>query len=176
MGASPATYTATFQTQYQLTTAASPAAGGSLSPASGTYFNAGSVVSVQATANAGYEFANFTGGLTGAVNPQNITMNAPANVGANFTPLPALTASLGEVNVESSTSVQVLLNLANTGVGAATNATITSISGIVVVAGTGTATVASGVPTDVGTINPDSSGVAIEIYNWPLRRPPSSSR
>ena len=89
VGASPATYTATFQTQYQLTTAASPAAGGSLSPASGSYFNAGSVVSLQATANAGYGFANFTGGLTGAVNPQNIVMNAPANVGANFTPLPA---------------------------------------------------------------------------------------
>jgi hypothetical protein len=82
--AASGTYTAAFTTQYFLTTAASPAAGGSISPASGWY-NAGSVVAVSATANSGYSFSGFSGALTGSSSPQNLTMNGPASVTANFT-------------------------------------------------------------------------------------------
>jgi len=81
---SPATYTANFTTQYYLTTAASPSAGGTISPAS-SWRNSGSVVSVSATANSGYVFSGFSGGLTGTTTPQNLTMNAPKSVTANFT-------------------------------------------------------------------------------------------
>ncbi|MEK7408931.1 MAG: hypothetical protein AAB225_28035 [Acidobacteriota bacterium] len=82
---SPATYTANFTTQYYLTTAASPPAGGTISPASGWY-NSGAVVSVSATPNSGYVFSGFSGDLTGG-SPQNLTMNGPKSVTANFTPL-----------------------------------------------------------------------------------------
>jgi hypothetical protein len=82
---SASTYTATFGTQYFLTTSAAPSAGGSISPASGWY-NSGAVVAVSATAAAGYTFAGFSGALTGTATPQNVTMNAPATVTANFTP------------------------------------------------------------------------------------------
>ncbi|MEI9974106.1 MAG: hypothetical protein WDO73_19875 [Ignavibacteriota bacterium] len=47
-----ATLVATFQTQYRLTTRAIPAGGGSVLPASGTYFDAGTSVNVNATATA----------------------------------------------------------------------------------------------------------------------------
>ncbi|MCC6536131.1 MAG: Ig-like domain repeat protein [Bryobacterales bacterium] len=79
---SPVSLIASFTTQHLLTTEASPANGGVVTP--GGFFDAGSSVPVTATANAGFVFASFTGGLTGSANPQNITMNAPATVTANF--------------------------------------------------------------------------------------------
>lgn len=77
------TYTAYFTTQYYLTTAAVPAAGGSISPASGWY-NSGQVVTVTASPNSGYPFTGFSCGLTGTTNPQNVTMNGPVSVTAGF--------------------------------------------------------------------------------------------
>jgi len=76
------TYTATFGTQYFLTTAANPAAGGSVTPASGWY-DAGSAVPVSAAANSGYQFTGFSGALTGTTSPQTVTLNAPASVIVN---------------------------------------------------------------------------------------------
>ena len=82
--ASATTYTASFTTQYFLTTAASPSSEGSISPVSG-WVNAGTVVSIGATPASGDQFTGFTGALSGATTPQNLTMNAPASVTANFT-------------------------------------------------------------------------------------------
>ena len=50
------TYTANFTTQYQLTLSSVPTAGGTVSPASGAFYNAGQVVSVLATPASGYAF------------------------------------------------------------------------------------------------------------------------
>jgi hypothetical protein len=47
-------YTASFNSAYLLTLAASPSAGGSVTPATGTYYPAGSVVNLTATPAAGY--------------------------------------------------------------------------------------------------------------------------
>jgi hypothetical protein len=165
---SPPSYTATFKTQYQLTAAASPAVGGTLTPLSGTFYDAGSVIGVQATSNAGYQFANFSGGpLTGSTNPQNLTMNGPANIVANFTPLaPNMAVSVGTRTVSGST-VLVSLTLTNTGLAAATNATITSITAISDVVGSGAVTLASGTPVNLGTINPGSSATGTVTLNWP---------
>src|SRR5581483_214807 len=81
--ASAASFTASFTTQYFLTTAASPLAGGSISPASG-WFNAGSVLSLTASPNSGYAFSSFSGAVNAASSPQSLTLNAPASVTANF--------------------------------------------------------------------------------------------
>jgi hypothetical protein len=168
VGSSPATYTAAFKTQYQLTTAASPFVGGTVTPPNGTFHDAGSVVTVQAASNAGYQFANFSGALTGSTNPQILTMTQAANVVANFTPLaPNLAATVGARTVAGS-NLLVSLTLTNTGLGAATNATITSITSISDVAGSGSVTVASGTPTDLGTIDPNSSATATVTFTWPL--------
>lgn len=153
-------------TPYQLTTSASPAAGGTLSPPSGGY-SAGSVLTVTATPNPGYVFANFSGALTGTQNPQNLTLNQSAQVVANFTRVaPAIAASAGARTVGAGSAVAMTLTLTNTGLGAATNATITGMTATTV-AGTGTVTVASMNPPDLGAINPSSSASTSVTLNWP---------
>ena len=82
------TYTASFTTQYLLTTNAS--SGGAISPSSG-WSNSGAMVSVNATPLSGNKFAGFSGSLGGTTTPQTLTMNGPASVTANFT----VTASPG---------------------------------------------------------------------------------
>jgi len=166
VGGSAASYTATFQTQYLLTTGASPSAGGSVSPAA-AYYNAGAVVSVQAGANSGYRFANFSGGLSGNANPQNITMNGPVNVVANFTSVtPNLAATFGAITC-AGTTCTVPMKLTNTGAGTATNATIAGVPVMTLISGSGAVSVASGTPSDLGTIAPGSSAIGTVTFNWP---------
>jgi hypothetical protein len=78
--------------QFLLTTAASPGGAGtvSASPTSGTgYYNTGTVVQLTATANSGYVFDHWSGGLSGNGNPQSVPMSGPVSVTANFTVQPA---------------------------------------------------------------------------------------
>ncbi len=49
-------------------------------------YNAGSVVQLTADANSGYHFVNWSGDITGSVNPTTITMDGNKNVTANFAP------------------------------------------------------------------------------------------
>ena len=92
VGATAATYTATFQTQYQLTISASPAAGGTVSPATGGFYNAGASVPVAATAAGGYQFSNWTGNATNANSAStSVTMSAPETLVANFSSLTGIT-------------------------------------------------------------------------------------
>src|SRR6185437_11188119 len=81
--AGPASYTASFKTQYQLTTSASPAADGSIT--AGGWFDAGTSVSILATPATGFALSSFSGDLTGSTNPQTLVMDSPKNVIANFT-------------------------------------------------------------------------------------------
>ncbi len=76
------TYTASFTTQYLLTTTISPAASGSVS--AGGYYDSGASVQLTATPSAGCTFQNWSGALSGATNPQPVTMSSPQNVTANF--------------------------------------------------------------------------------------------
>jgi hypothetical protein len=79
------TYTASFVTQYQLTTAANPSIGGTVTPTSGNYYTSGTVVPLTATANAGYTFTNWTGNVANSTSVStSITMTAPQSVTANF--------------------------------------------------------------------------------------------
>jgi hypothetical protein len=79
------TYTATFKVYYQLTTASSPTAGGQVTPYLGSFYPAGSLVSIQATPTSGYSFKNWTGNVA---NPSSknttVTMAGPETVTANF--------------------------------------------------------------------------------------------
>jgi hypothetical protein len=60
-----------------------------LNPPGGLYTN-GTVVTVTATPNSGYAFTNWSGNLSGSVNPTTITMTGDKSVTANFR------ASVGE--------------------------------------------------------------------------------
>jgi hypothetical protein len=80
------TYTATFSTQYYLTT--THGTGGTVSPASG-WKNSGATVSITATPANHYSFSNWTGSGTGSYsgpnNPASITMGGPITEMATFT-------------------------------------------------------------------------------------------
>lgn len=81
------TITWTWKTQYSLTTAASPVAGGTVTPVSGNFYDSApaTVVPVQATANSGWFFLGWSGDLTGTTNPDNVTIDAAKSVTALFT-------------------------------------------------------------------------------------------
>ncbi|MBL7095854.1 T9SS type A sorting domain-containing protein, partial [candidate division KSB1 bacterium] len=81
----PKTVTANWQEQHFLTTSENPDAGGDISPAPpGEWYDDGTSAPVDATENPGYVWEGWTGDLNGTTSPNNITMNAPKNVTANF--------------------------------------------------------------------------------------------
>ncbi len=78
---------ARFRRQYSLGLASTPAAAGvfTATPASAdAFYDAGTSVQVRADAASGYRFSNFSGNLSGAVNPQSLVIDAPKTVTANF--------------------------------------------------------------------------------------------
>jgi hypothetical protein len=119
---SATTYTATFTTQYLLTTSVSPSGGGSVgaNPTStDRYYNSGLAVQLTATANTGFQFANWTGDLTGTTNPQSVTMSAPRSVTANFTTGFDLTIAKSHAGVwqQGDTGRTFQINVSNVGTG-----------------------------------------------------------
>jgi hypothetical protein len=159
-------YTANFQTQYLLTTQASPSLGGSLS-SGGAFYSAGTSVAVSATPSNGFSFGGFSGGLSGTATPQAVIMNGPVTVVANFTSLsPNLAVTSSAQSIDSNGNVTVGVNLINSGLGSATNATITSIVPTIV-SGTGTIAVETALPANVGTLAPGASALAGIVFNWP---------
>ena len=114
--ASSTTYTAAFDTQYQLATVASPVGAGAVTPAAGIYANAGSTVGLQATASAGYSFQSSTGPVANTSNASTtVTLTGPVSVTANFVPGPTglsglITAKSGLNSARTST-----ITLANPG-------------------------------------------------------------
>jgi YD repeat-containing protein len=78
-----ATYSASFTTQYYLTTSAT--VGGVIDPPSG-WFNAGSGFFVTATPYIGYPFTGFSGSVNATTSPQNVYMDGPKSVLATFAP------------------------------------------------------------------------------------------
>lgn len=71
---------------YTLSVVINPPGAGTvtMNPSGGTY-NAGTVVTLTATANSGYVFSGWAGDLSGTSNPATITMDANKVVIANFT-------------------------------------------------------------------------------------------
>jgi hypothetical protein len=88
---STTTYTATFTTEYQLTTQASPSGDGTVTPTSGQYFASGASIPVTATPNTDFAFNNWTstGGSFGSTTSASTTFTMPAavtTVTGNFVP------------------------------------------------------------------------------------------
>ena len=114
---STTSYTVTFNTLYQLTTAATT--GGTVSPASGSFYAASSVVPVTATPGAGYKFTSWTGPVAGSSSASTtVTMSAPESVTANFSPLQALLiypTSLNFPDQKNNTSSTQIVTLTNQG-------------------------------------------------------------
>jgi uncharacterized repeat protein (TIGR01451 family) len=84
----------TIPASYLLTTGVNPAGGGTVTPASGTYYLAGTVVPLTATANSGYSFSSWTGNVAStSANPTSIKMTGPQTVTANFGQPPVITSA-----------------------------------------------------------------------------------
>jgi uncharacterized repeat protein (TIGR01451 family) len=95
VGSTALTITGNFTTQFQLTTAASPSNGGTVTPASGTFYDSGTVVNLSATATSGFVFGSWTGGVASASSPATtVTMDAAKAVTANFTAQTGVTISV----------------------------------------------------------------------------------
>lgn len=93
----PSTFQANFGTQYLLSISADPSSGGTVSPSSG-FYNAGTVITVQATPAAGYQFVSWSGNVANSSSPTTtVTMSGPQSVTANFkvTSLSILNPSVG---------------------------------------------------------------------------------
>jgi phospholipase C len=156
--------------QFTLTTKVRPAGAGTVSGA-GKY-RQDARVQVTATPAAGYYFVKFTGGLAGPLNSQILFMNANTTVIAVFekvAPRPLLLASTG-TRIPGPGPGQLTLNLRLTdtiGYGEAKNARITSISSIATIAGSGTVSVASGLPMSAGNLASGLTGSGSVTFNWP---------
>jgi uncharacterized repeat protein (TIGR01451 family) len=109
VGSASATYNATFQTQYLLSVQANPEPGGTVSPVSGTYFDAASSVNLTATPNPPYLFTSWSGGVTGSANPASITMSGPLSAIATFN-VPGFTCAITGDNAPSVAGVQLIIN------------------------------------------------------------------
>ena len=79
------TVTANWLTQYYLTTSENPDAGGDISPAPpGAWYDANSTANLNATVNSGYDWAGWSGSLSGSTRPTTLVMNGSKSVVANF--------------------------------------------------------------------------------------------
>ncbi|MBK9065164.1 MAG: hypothetical protein IPL89_18615 [Acidobacteria bacterium] len=73
---------------YQLFTAATPSAGGAVSPPSGGVHDPGAIVSLQANPNPGFAFTGWTGPVASQTSASTtVTVNGPTTVTATFAPV-----------------------------------------------------------------------------------------
>jgi|HubBroStandDraft_1064217.scaffolds.fasta_scaffold00404_11 phospholipase C len=159
-----------FAAQYTLTTGAQPANAGTVS-GTGSYAQ-GARVQVIATPATGYYFVSFSGGLSGGLNPQILFMNANTAVTATFAQVaatPLLLASTGSRTAGPGAGQLTLrFRLTNAiGYGLAKKAHITSITSIATLAGSGTVSVASGLPMPAGNLTSGETGSGSVVFNWP---------
>lgn len=57
-------------------------------------YSNGSIVTLQATPAAGYQFSGWSGSISTSTNPVNVTMDGDKNITVNFTPLPLLVSNI----------------------------------------------------------------------------------
>jgi len=80
-----------YGTQVELTTAASPAGGGTVTPAGSSWYDLGAVTEVTASAAPGFAFSGWacvpsSACSSASSNPVTVTLNGPATVTADFAP------------------------------------------------------------------------------------------
>jgi uncharacterized repeat protein (TIGR01451 family) len=105
----PATYTATFKTQYRLTTSINPWPAGTVTPASGSFFDAGSTVTLTATPASPYVFTAWSGDASGFSTQTTVTMNAAESITALFN-VPGFTCAITGDQTPSVADVQMIVN------------------------------------------------------------------
>jgi dienelactone hydrolase len=88
----PVTETAIWHTEFFLTTAQNPPAGGTVSPAPpGAWYDSSATVTLVATPAPGYAWGSWSGTINSTVNPLSFVMTGPTAATANFVRLALLT-------------------------------------------------------------------------------------
>ena len=158
-----ATYTAVFNTEYQVSVNVAPSNAGTVKGPG--WYRVGSSVTLQPQPAAGFQFANFTG----IASPQ-IVVDFPINATANFTAIgaPILVASSAARTDLGNGTVRVPLVLSNLGAGPAGDAVITGLDSFQTPLGAGAVTPVfppGGIA--VGTIFPKQTGQTVVDFAWP---------
>ncbi len=169
-GDNPRTVTATrlnlapvMKIQWLLTTGASPAGAGQIT--AGGWFDDGSSVTINATANGGFGFTGFSGDLQGTANPQTISMTKADNAVANFAAVAPRINVTGVVTDDSQPdTVKLTLGFNNSGLGATSNVQV-SLAAAAVTGGV-TVTPAAAIPV-IPSIQPGASASRSLTLNWP---------
>jgi hypothetical protein len=115
--AAGATYTLQFVMQHKLTRLVTGQ--GSVSGADG-YYNAGSVLQLNASSTPGYRFTGWSGSIVTSANPMSFTINAPTTMTANFSASP--------VAVSFSGNIAAQFNVSGTGCPTGSYSTPTTVS------------------------------------------------
>ncbi len=160
-------YTATFNTSYLLTTAVNPPGAGTVTPASGTYYPANTVVPLKAAPNNGYKFQKWTGPVANASSASTtVTMTGPETVTAQFTEGP--TFLLGTIVAERGpmSNRQWTIGILNFGPGAANNAQITSFSLVQIRGAKCTPVVTTPMPAAFGNLSPGGTAETTVHVNF----------
>jgi hypothetical protein len=137
----------------------------SLNPPGGVY-TTGTVVTVTANPNTGYAFGNWSGDLSGSVNPTTITMNGNKSVTANFSVLPPGSQTVlfvvGDANSMGPSDIAIHNRLQNYGY------TVQVVNDELVVTGDATGKGLVLVSSTVGSANVTTKfwDVAVPVINW----------
>jgi hypothetical protein len=157
------TYTPIVGVQWQVTTSVNPAGTGLITGAG--WVNDGGLVEFTETTNGGYAFTGYTGGVKSPAPYKTVTVTAPLNVVANFTPAqPQINVTAAVVSDSDPSTVKVTLLLKNVGAGAAAGVITTVTAGTA--AGNGTVSLGTTIPV-VPTIQGGSSTTIPLSFNWP---------
>jgi len=173
------TYTAFFNTQFELTMGVSPAGAGTVTPTSGQFYPDGSAVNVSATPNPGYVFSNWIGipppndngqffpGQNSQQSPnQTVIMNAPKTLTAKFTEGPTNLAGVVASKTGPSNNRVWSIQVSNSGPGVADGAGVNSFRFRQTFGRACSPVVTTALPASAGNIAPGASGSAPVAINF----------
>ncbi|MDE1846225.1 MAG: hypothetical protein KGH53_03025 [Candidatus Micrarchaeota archaeon] len=165
-GATNCTLTATYSTQYFLTTSAAPAAGGVVTPSSGWY-NSGSGATLGETPSAGYSFSGWvgtgSGSYTGASTSPAIVMNNPISESGSF----ALTTSTSTTSTSTSTTSTTSSTSSTVTTTSTSTSTSTTTTALYIYCSQGFSTQTYGATlSPTGSVGSWRSGATYPTFEW----------
>ncbi|HEY1340490.1 MAG TPA: hypothetical protein VGF59_23420, partial [Bryobacteraceae bacterium] len=163
-----ATLSAVYSPEYLVTAAANPQSGGAVT--GGGWYALGQSATISASVAAGYVFNGFSGAITGTNNPQSALVNGPLNIAANFVQAqpPQLYATVGAGRADGPQGQRIVtLRMTNASQNAASQVQVNSITGIIVLGGSGAVTIATPLPIAFGDLTSGGFQDAQLMFNWP---------
>ncbi len=167
-------YVENFAPSYQLSLKADPPGGGTLSvvnPSADNFYPGGSLVRVEATANPGFRFAEFSGSVSGSANPVSLTVNGGVLEFANFNssagPAMRVVAPSQLLALPLSNNVSGVFQLTNTSTSGIGNVRVTGVDSFQTLVGTGGVSLASQSSSFIAALPPGGALPFLLQFDWP---------